>query len=142
MEYIKNCPIIEIAAAVFAIGWSLNHWSKYLRSVTSGDNRTFDDRITDIRAMNVYNSYMLAGLMVFLGLSANGDAAPPKLAVYLLLVALCAAGLGILFLPLKNDKGVDDRPSRRLWMKTLLCTQIAVIGTVAGIFRVVAAKLG
>lgn len=63
--------------------------------------------------MNVYNSYMLAGMMVFLGFSASGEAAPPKMAVYLLLVALCAAGLGILFLPLKQDSA-DNQPSRRL----------------------------
>ena len=139
---------------VYSIGFALVHW-KNNPGTGWVDHRDFTDRIKDVRAMNNYNSYMLAGMMVFLGFAANrpkGAIAVPEEAVKVIIAALICAAAAIFFFPLGHpertrdetlkETTVPDKPTAKaLWLKTLFFSQLTVILTVAGIVRTVYARL-
>ena len=131
-----------VVALIYSGAFAWTHWKE---NPIWSDARGFKDRIKDIRALNTYNSYMLAGIMVFLAFAANPPIAatpvPPE-AVSVILVALLCAGIGIVFIPIGQpaDLNSDNRVVKALWFKTVIFSQFTVILTIAGIARVVVAK--
>ncbi len=97
------------------------------------DVRDFEYCIQDIRALNTYNSYFLAALVVFFGLvMEKGATIVPKSSLLLLALAFVTASASIFFIPLKKpEKGPGS--ARGLWLYTLLLQQLTVILTVLGV---------
>ena len=134
--------VLCTATLVYNVGFAWVHWRKGGKL----DNRNFEDRIADLRAMNTYNSYMLAGILVFLAFAANpreGIPAIPTSAAFLVLAALFSAAAAIFFIPLGKPKldAEDSAPAKAVWLQTLVCSHWAVILTVGGITRTVLARI-
>ena len=134
--------VLCTSTLVYNVGFAWVHWRKGGKP----DNHNFESRIADIRAMNTYNSYMLAGILVFLAFAASpGKAASPipTSAAYLVLAALFFAAAAIFFIPLGKPKlgAEDSAPAKAVWLKTLVCSHWTVILTVGGITRTVLARI-
>ena len=130
------------ATLIYDVGFAWLHWRKNGRP----DNRNFEDRIADVRAMNTYNSYMLAGILVFLAFAASpsdGATTIPTIASYLMLAALFSTAAAVFFIPLgKPNLGVEDTATAKVvWLQTLVCSHWAVVLTVGGITRTVLARI-
>ena len=105
-------------------------------------SRNFDYCISDIRAMNTYNSYMLVGTMIFLGFAVEKTPAIPNTALFLLLLSFLSASIAIFFYPIQKPTGNGDSSAARiLWLKTLIPTQWTVIFAVFGITYAVISRV-
>jgi hypothetical protein len=103
------------------------------------DARDFKSIIEDIRAMNTYNSYFFAGILLFFGLIiGKGLTDVPKSSLDLLLLAFLFASASIFFIPLKKPQ--DKQPidnAKRLWLSNLILSQFTVILTVLGVLNAI-----
>ncbi|MEE8167626.1 MAG: hypothetical protein V3T58_01990 [Candidatus Hydrothermarchaeales archaeon] len=130
---------IAIGTCIFSASWTYRYWIKKIKT----DSRSFDECINDIRAMNTYNSYFLAAIIVFLGFTIDkGIDILPKSSLIMLLAALVFAAFAIFFIPLEKPKGADGATNvKTLWLFTLVPSQWVVILCVFGIVNAVLPKL-
>jgi hypothetical protein len=114
--------------------------ARVLRGFRS-DTRSFDDYVGDIRAMNQYNSYYVAALVIFLGFAIEGELVSDS-ALILLLMAFLAGSLSIFFFPLRRPQpGAAKTRVREYWLFKVIATQWTVILTVFGIATVVTERV-
>jgi len=113
------------------------HWVFKVRH----DSRSFDYCIRDIRALNTYNNYFMAAILVFLGLVLKEFGAVPKASLFLFLSAFISACFSLFFIPLeKPEKGEGVGRAKQLWLYTLIFSQFTVILTAAGVLSAVAIR--
>lgn len=127
--------IIWIAVMLCGISaiFTTVHWKLKVIS----DGRDFEDCIADIRAMNTYNSYFLAGILIFFGLIIEkGITFVPKSSLYLLIFAFISASLAIIFIPLKKPFYGAGK-AKYLWLHTLIFTQFTVVLTAVGVLNAI-----
>jgi len=130
---------LAFLGAVSSCLLSTRHWQRCEKV----DSRTFDYCIQDIRTMNTYNSYLLAAVIVFLGLSIQkAGMAIPFSALILILCSFLTACSAIFFIPIRKpeDNGNSDAV-RRLWVYTLILSQWTVILAALGITNAVLSLL-
>ncbi len=105
------------------------------------DDRTWDDFIKDIRAMNQYNSYILAAIVIFLGFTERPTGSRvPSAAVAMLLSAFTFGALSMFFFPIRKrscGEGTPLRPAlpvRIYWVVDVLASQATVVFAVFGLW--------
>ena len=130
---------IALTGALISGLLTVCHWSRHIK----GGRRSFDYCISDIRAMNTYNSYMLVGTMIFLGFAVEKiPTIIPNIALVLILCSFLSASIAIFFIPLhKPDDASEPLAARRLWLCTLIPTQWTVIFAVLGITNAVVSRV-
>lgn len=130
--------VIALGSCIFSITWTFRYWIKRIKT----DTRSFDDCINDIRAMNTYNSYFLAAIIVFFGFTVNKSVVLPKSSLIMLLAAFIFAAFSIFFIPLRKSAADSGAASAKaLWLYTLLLSQLVVILCVFGIVNVILLKI-
>ena len=123
--------------AVMLCGISAMFSTVYWKLKIKFDARDFPVCIDDIRAMNTYNSYFLAGILIFFGLIIEkGITFVPKSSLYLLIFAFISASLAIIFIPVKKPSSGAGK-AKYLWLYTLIFTQFTVILTAVGVLNVI-----
>jgi len=132
--------IIAISTCMLSLIWTSRYWAKI-----KTDIRSFDECVNDIRAMNNYNSYFLAAIIIFLGFTIDkGTDILPKSSLIMLLAAFVFAAFAIFFIPLekrKRKRAGDLTNVKTLWLLTLVPSQWTVILCVLGILNAVLPKL-
>lgn len=127
---------IAVAGCVVSLIYTSLHWYFRVRN----DARDFEYIITDIRAMNTYNSYFLAAILVFFGLIIEKGITTivPKSSLVLLTFAFLFASASIFFIPMKKPQDRADKATnaRKLWLYTLILSQFTVILTVLGVLGI------
>ena len=131
--------IIAIGTCIFSAIWTSRYWVKKIKT----DIRSFDDCINDIRAMNTYNSYFLAAIIIFLGFAIDKDIdILPKSSLIMVLAAFVFAAFAIFFIPLEKPKSEGGSTNvKMLWLYTLMPSQWVVILCVLGIVNAVLPKI-
>lgn len=133
--------IIAISTCMLSLIWTSRYWAKKIKT----DIRSFDECVNDIRAMNTYNSYFLASIIIFLGFTIDkGIDILPKSSLIMLLAAFVFAAFAIFFIPLekrKRKRAGDLTNVKTLWLFTLVPSQWTVILCVLGILNAVLPKL-
>jgi hypothetical protein len=126
--------VVSIAAWVATLAWCA--------TVGREDDRQWKDFIDDIRAMNQYNSYLLAAIVIFLGfVQARADSAGVSRAVTMLLIAFSFGALSMFFFPIRKrvpggtGSGLEPGlPVRAYWVLDLLASQATVVFAVFGLW--------
>jgi hypothetical protein len=113
------------------------------------DERSRDDYVGDIRAMNTYNSYFMTAIVVFFGFvfgatsgGRNNDI--PHSALTMLSLAFVAAASAMYYVPVRKTSSTtdsNDRNQRRgihgRWLAAIICSQLTVILCVFGVLNIV-----
>lgn|GEM_PF-1485605 len=139
----KSTDMILLIIAIGACGFSYvlthRHWVKRVKA----DVRSFDCCIGDIRAMNTYNSYFMAAIVIFLGFTlGNGTEILPKSCLGMLLSAFLFAATSMFFIPLEKPTGDESSLSaKRYWLFVVVLSQWVVILCVLGIVNAVLPRL-
>ncbi len=127
---------IAVILCVISLTFTTSHWILKIRK----DERDFEACIKDIRVMNTYNSYFLAGILIFFGLIIEkGVELVPESSLYLLIAAFLFASLAIFFIPLKRPSS-GAGAAKKLWLYTLIFTQLTVIVTLVGVISAVVVR--
>jgi len=128
--------IIVITACFISVIWTALHWRRAIRV----DKRGFDYCIKELQTMETYNHYLMVAIMVFLGLVIEKDfGLVPKPSLFLLLSAFLSASVSLFFIPVAMPEcGAGN--AKRLWLWKLICTQITVILTAAGVLSTVTVR--
>jgi hypothetical protein len=108
------------------------------------DDRTWGDFIEDIRAMNQYNSYILAAIVIFLGFTQRPAGTPvPSAAVAMLLSAFTFGALSMFFFPIRKRTGGEGTspppglPVRVYWVCDVLASQATIVFAVFGLWTLI-----
>jgi hypothetical protein len=129
-----------VLAVTVAIAVAAVTVARVLRGFRS-DTRSYDDYVGDIRAMNEYNSYYVAAIVIFLGFAIEGDVVSDR-ALIVLVMAFLAGSLSIFFFPIQRTQpGASTARVRGYWLFKVIATQWTVILTVFGIATVVAERV-
>jgi hypothetical protein len=113
----------------------------HVHGAFASDARTYEDFFRDVRAMNEYNSYYVAAIVIFLGFALDGKILSEQ-ALLLLLAGFLAGSVSIFFYPIRKPK--KSEPTSRVkafWLFKVLATQWTIVLTVFGITTVVAETL-
>jgi hypothetical protein len=125
------------AGVVLALTASTFYW---WASRGKKDVRKWSDYIQDIRAMNQYNAYLIAAIVIFLGFALSDTPipiAPP--ALRMLLIAFTSGSVAMLFFPVRKPSRDQDvgLPVRAYWLVDILGSQVTVVFTVFGIWAII-----
>jgi hypothetical protein len=133
--------VVAVCMAVVVTMVTLLYW---LTSGARSDCRSQENYITDIRAMNSYNSYFVGAIAIVIGLVAEGRILPDAALVLLLVAFWCGSG-SLFFFPLPRPgsaaPGSGDGPAPALtkgwWLSKVVLSQLTVVFSVFGISDVV-----
>lgn len=129
-----------LLACVASTLWSVRYWRRWIRD----DTRTYDDSVGDIRAMNTYNSYFLAAIVIFLGVTQDQPlfGGVPSVSLVLMAAALLSAAVALFYIPSKKPAH-EGAPTnvKRIWLAKLLPTQWTVILAVSGVLSSVVVRV-
>ena len=138
---------VAITILVLMAAWTLYHVP---RDGDLGDGDAEKDKlreflVLDIRSLNQYCMAIL-GLLGVLAtiLVANDKAVAPileKLEIWPFGVGFLASALSLLFIPTGFGRE-SFRKLRGVWLRTVLCEQVAVVFTVYGIWKAMAVVTG
>lgn len=141
-----DISVVSIAGALCTLSFtkSTHYWFSNIRD----GYRTFDECIADIRAMNQYNSWFLAGSIIFLGLIIEkGNVELSDTATLLIVASLITASAAIFFIPLQKPgcSLISMRPksmrSKQLWLSTLILSQWTIILMLSGVIYGVLSRI-
>jgi hypothetical protein len=139
--------LLTLVACVLVPALTLMWWTPR----SGADARTFDDFITDIRAMNEYNARFVEGIVIFLAVAlVGGENFIQGPGLILLLLGFGSGAVAMLFVPLpkpaeerKENEGPrrasgeqDERPvtyARRYWLLKIALSQATVIFTLSAV---------
>lgn len=113
------------------------------------DDRTWENYIDDIRAMNTYNGIFFGIITIFLGIVIGNDQKIlPISAIFLFMLAFVSASYGIFFFPIHKRKIPNTEPPRyhmkelrTVWFRTLIASQFTVVFTVCGVLSVLVGRM-
>ena len=113
------------------------------------DDREREDCVSDIRAMNTYNSYFMTAIVVFFGFAFGATAGGsgnqlPHSALMMLSVSFLSASAGMFYVPIRKLKSgaAEVTPSslsaiRSRWVAVIICSQLTVIFCAWGVLNIV-----
>lgn len=104
------------------------------------DERTWDDYIHDIRAMNEYNAQFVAAIVIFLGFALlDTRVAVPDSSLRMLLIAFTSGAIAMFFFPIRRplEGGSPGLSLKGHWLLKVLASQATVVFSVFGIWGII-----
>ena len=125
---------ISIVLCVTSLAFDIWRWFRCIKT----DQRTYDDCVNDIRAMNTYNSYFIAAIIIFFGLVADkGAHSLPISALIMFLASFLCAASAMFFFPIQKTASSATNPAvRKRWLLVLIPSQWTIVLFTCGLLDV------